>query len=121
MKIDFIKIPIILVALVITIPIGIEAIVWGNLATTIISFFINTYYPKKFFGYGALEQIADYRYIIVSLVLMAVAVMIILRLIDNPWGQLIGGGVVGIAVYTTACYIFKLVSFDMIKDLLNRE
>lgn len=120
MKIDFIKTPMAIIALAITIPIGVEAVVWGNLATTVISFFVNTYYPKKIFGYGALEQIKDYKYIIISLILMSGAVLLFVGFVSNPWIQLLCGCLIGAAVYISACFAFKVIDVGMIKNLLKR-
>lgn len=120
MKIDFIKTPMVIIALAITIPIGVEAVVWGNLATTVISFFVNTYYPKKIFGYGALEQIKDYKYIIISLLLMSGVVLLFVGFVSNPWIQLLCGCLIGVVVYISACLAFKVIDTEMIKNLLKR-
>ncbi|MDR2408560.1 MAG: lipopolysaccharide biosynthesis protein, partial [Bacteroidales bacterium] len=67
LKADLMKLPILVIAMIITIPISIKAIVIGTLVYTFISFFINAYYPGKLFGYGAVAQIKDsYKFVISS-------------------------------------------------------
>lgn len=120
MKVDLIKVPMVLVVLALTIPMGLEAIVIGNLITSFISFFVNAYYPGKLFGYGAWKQIKDYKKLFFSLLLMIGGVEIVLNLVDDVWWQLICGGVVGIAIYIVSCLILKVVSYkDFIKCRLK--
>lgn len=121
MKIDLSKIPLILLMLVITIPISVKAIVIGNFIITFICFFINTYYPGKLYGYGAWEQIKDWRYIFISLIIMAVCVMLYLHFIDNVWLQFIGGGIVGCFTYVICCIKFDMLNPLVLKSLLNRQ
>lgn len=116
MKIDLSKIPLILVILSITIPISVEAIVIGNLFSTLICFFINTYYPGKLFGYGAWEQIKDWKYIFLSLLIMTSIVLIYLHFIDNIWLQFIGGGIIGCGAYIACCLKFKMIDWGAIKS-----
>ena len=116
MKIDLSKIPLILVILAITIPISVEAIVIGNLFNTFICFFINTYYPGKLFGYGAWEQIKDWKYIFLSLLIMTSIVLIYLHFIDNIWLQFIGGGIIGCVAYIACCLKFKMIDWGTIKS-----
>lgn len=111
MKMELSKAPIALVTLAVTIPMGVEAIVIGNLVTAFASFFINSYYPGKLFGHGAWKQIKDYKMLLFSLLLMIGGVKIVLNLFDDAWWQLICGGMVGIAIYIASCLIFKIVSY----------
>lgn len=120
MKIDLLKIPIVLIVLLITIPISVEAIVIGNLFNTIICFFINTYYPGKMFGYGAWEQIKDWKYIFISLLIMSLIVLLYLQLFNNVWIQFIGGGIIGCLTYVFCCLKFKLINMDLVKRLIDR-
>ncbi|MBQ4677643.1 lipopolysaccharide biosynthesis protein [Aeromonas hydrophila] len=70
LKIDLSKLPMMLSALFITIPYGIEGIAWGMVVTSLISFFINAYYPGKLFGFGAISQLNGNIKIIIATALM---------------------------------------------------
>lgn len=109
MKIDFSKAPLLLITLAITIPISVEAIVWGQLFNSFICFFINAYLPGKMFGYGAFQQIKDWKYIILSLLIMSASLLIFIHIVDNSWIQLIVGGLGGIAIYLSCCLTFGII------------
>ena len=113
MKLDFSKLPLILLTFAITIPISVEAIVIGDFISTFLCFFINAYLPGRMFGYGAWEQIKDWRYIILSIVIMAGAVNLILYFMTNVWLQLIVGGLVGMLVYIGCCLMFNVINDNM--------
>lgn len=120
MKVDLSKIPLILIVLAITIPISVEAMVWGSLFNTFVCFFINTYYPGKLFGYGAWQQIKDWKYIFLSLLIMAVVVILYLQCIDNVWIQFIGGGIIGCLTYIACCFKFKVIDWATIQSFRKR-
>lgn len=120
MKVDLSKIPLILIVLAITIPISVKAIVLGSLFNTFVCFFINTYYPGKLFGYGAWKQIKDWKYIFLSLIIMAVVVILYLQIVSNAWVQFIGGGIIGILTYIACCFKLKLLDWSTIKSFRKR-
>lgn len=121
MKTDLSKLPMNLLMLAITIPIGVEAICIGMLCTSWIAFFINAYYSGKLLGYGGLQQLKDWRYIIASVLLMALAVALITYFIHNVWLQLIVGGIVGMSTYIVCCFQFKVIDVDMLRMLINKK
>lgn len=114
MKLDFAKIPLDILILVITIPIGVKAIVIGTFINSFICFFVNAYLPGRIFGYGGLRQLSDWRYIILSILIMTSAVWIFLSFVSNVWLQLICGGLLGLIVYVGCCFAFKVVDEDML-------
>lgn len=121
MKTDLSKTPLILIMLAITIPISVKAIVIGTLVNTIICFFINTYYPGKLLGYGALQQILDYKKIGIALLLMIAAAYGVMQLFTTPILQFVIGGVAGVGVYVLACYIFKIVDMQELMSFIKRK
>lgn len=121
MKLDFSKAPLTILALVITIPLGVEAICIGQFFTSFICFFINAYLPGKLFGYGAWQQIKDWRYILLSLVLMALPVSLCLYIFDNAWLQLFVGGSLGIAAYLACCFKLGVINDEMIEFVKSKK
>lgn len=119
MKLDMSKIPLSILVLVITIPLGTEAIVIGNLVSTFICFFINGYLPGKMFGYGPIKQLKDWKYIIVSLINMTLVVWLVGYLIHNSWLYLVIGGIVGLAIYAGSCMVFYKINFKQLMALKN--
>lgn len=121
MKLDFSKAPLIILCLVITIPLGVKAVCIGSFVTSFICFFINAYLPGKIFGYGAWQQIKDWKFIFLSLAVMAMAVLAIMYCINNIWMQLIIGGVLGTASYLGCCYLFGVIDNEMIQIIKTRR
>lgn len=121
MKLDFSKAPLIILCLVITIPLGVKAVCIGSFVTSFICFFINAYLPGKIFDYGAWQQIKDWKFIFLSLAVMAMAVLAIMYCINNIWMQLIIGGVLGTASYLGCCYLFGVIDNEMIQIIKTRR
>lgn len=117
MKLDFSKAPLILIVLAITIPISVEAITIGSFITSFLCFFINAYLPGRILGYDAIKMICDWRYIFLSIGIMILAVFAYLYFVTNVWLQLLGGGLIGIAVYFSCCFKFKIIDDDMLRML----
>ena len=112
LRVDLSKIPIDIFFLVITIPLGIKAIVIGNLISTIICFFINAYYPGKILNYGPIKQLKDFIRIFISIGVMSIFVILIRTHIDNVSLQLLLGSILGITIYIICCKIFNIISFS---------
>ena len=117
MKLDFSKAPLTIIILAITIPISVDAIVIGSFVDSFLCFFINAYLPGRMFGYGAWQQLKDWKYIILSILLMSVAVYLFMLVVQNVWLQLFIGGTIGIVVYSACCYFFKVIDDDMLRLL----
>ncbi len=115
MKLDFSKAPLIILTLVITIPISVEAICIGNFITSFLCFFINAYLPGRMFGYGAWQQIKDWKFIILSMVIMTALVLFFTSFVSNIWLQLFVGGFIGIISYLSCCFLFGVID----KEILN--
>ena len=121
MKLDFSKAPLIILCLVITIPLGVRAVCIGSFVTSFICFFINAYLPGKMFGYGAWQQIKDWKFIFLSLAVMAMVVLAIMYCINNIWMQLIIGGLLGTASYLGCCCLFGVIDNEMIQIIKTRR
>lgn len=121
MKLDFAKSPLIILSLVITIPIGVEAICIGSFVVSFICFFINAFLPGRLFGYGAWQQIKDWKYIILSLAIMTIIVSTFLFFVKNIWLQLFCGGIIGIVSYISSCYLLGVINSDMIQMVKRKK
>lgn len=121
LKLDLSKAPLIILCLAITIPLGVEAVCIGSFVNAFICFFINAYLPGRMFGYGAWQQIKDWKFIFLSLTVMTVVVLAIMYYINNIWMQLIFGGLLGTASYLGCCFLFGVIDDEMIQIIKNRK
>jgi hypothetical protein len=98
----------------------VKAIAIGLFITAYIAFFINSYYSGKLINYGAFKQIYDWRYIILSVIIMALGVLFYLRFVSSPWLQLIGGGILGGCIYFFCCMAFKIIDADILRMMKSK-
>ena len=120
MKVDFSKVPIKLIILIITIPISVEAIVIGFFITCVICFVINAYMPGKIFGYGVWKQLKDWRLVFLSVAIMSIVVWLYTLLIVNKYALLIGGMVIGALVYLGCCLLFKMIDESILNTVKEK-
>ncbi len=100
-----------IVALVITLPWGIEGILWGCIVLSFTGYGINTWYTARMIHYSLREQIQD----ILPYLLVAGAmgsIVCALQYLTIPWIELLLLQVaVGLAVYLLLCILFRPSAF----------
>lgn len=120
LKVDLSKLPITVVAMVITIPLGVKAMIIGHVVTSTISFFINAYLPGKFYGYGPLQQLKDMLPFFVATIGMSISVIGVSYLISNLLIQLFLGSLIGIVTYLFVCWLLKLEELKELRELVMK-
>ncbi len=119
LKVDLSKLPLIVIALIVTIPLGVKAMVIGNVITSILSFFINAYLPGKLLGYGAFSQIKDILPILFATFLMAFFVFSVTYFLNTLWLKLFLGLIVGGSIYYSIAYMLKIEEVNEVKVLIS--
>jgi teichuronic acid exporter len=120
LKVDLSKLPLTVLAMIITIPLGLKAIIIGHVVTSALSFIINAYLPGKFYGYGAIKQLKDMVPFFIAAFGMAILVFAITCFVDNLLLQLFFGVVLGVTIYLLISYLLKLEELsDACKILLS--
>jgi O-antigen/teichoic acid export membrane protein len=114
--IDLIKLPLTIVALIITYKHGILALVIGQSITIFLSYIINTYYSEKLIGYGLLKQIKDMFPRILATMIMSCVLIIFIFFNLNDFVRIILSITVGLITYLGVSYLFKL---DEVIDLYS--
>lgn len=114
LKQQYAKITIRVVFLVIALNYGIIYIALAELLSTIIHFFINTYYPGKIMKYGALKQIKEVSPIVLASVLMVGILYILGLLINNDFYQLLISPVIAILSYLFFLKLFKIEELQLL-------
>ena len=111
LKIDFIKIPFILITMVITFPISLNAIVIGKAVTAFIYFYINSFLIGKMYGFGGFKQLTcSWKYII-SAILMGFVVVSLDNMIGSGILSLIFGVLGGAIIYMILLFILQDIEF----------
>ncbi|HEI8865692.1 lipopolysaccharide biosynthesis protein [Serratia sp. AKBS12] len=116
LKVDLSKLPITVGALLITAPFGLTAVVVGNFVVSLICFFINAYYPGKWYGHGAWQQIKSMLPMMLATLIMSAALWFIR--IDNGIYEIIVKVFVGAIVYYCASIFLKIDSCHEVNKII---
>ena len=119
------KLPIIVLNMIITIPLGIKYVAIGQTIGTTIAYFLYAYFPGKKFGYGAIKQIKDCYKTIIAATCMYLAVYALNTLVfaasDRYFVQLIAGGLLGMGIYVGCHILLKTKEVDEIVSLVKEK
>jgi hypothetical protein len=118
LKVHLSKAPLVLAAVAITFPMGVKAMVIGQVIVSFISFFFNAYMSGKLYRYGAFSQIRDVWPMIVASAITAFFTYLSISITDFSILKLIFGGITFIISYLGICFLLKLQELDEIKNLL---
>jgi O-antigen/teichoic acid export membrane protein len=120
LKVDLSKLPLVLGTMAITVPLGINVVVIGNFFTSVVSFFINAYYPGKMFGYGPFRQIKEMKYVILSTLIMAICVLSVTYWLRGDLLRILVGSSFGIISFLLSAYLFKIEELNEVKKMASQ-
>lgn len=119
LKIDLIKLPMTLLAILVSVQFGIEAVAFAMFATSFISYFINAYYPGKFYSFGPIEQIkATWRIILAGIIMVAATVLFSS---ENDVVELLGKMLIGGISYIGSCALLREPTFYQLLNMLKQR
>ena len=111
-RLEVLKKVLVVIAIGVTYRWGIIAMIYGQIATSCLAYFLNSYYTGKMLDYPITEQIQD---LIPSLALAGIMGLGVYALkytpIVNQSALLSVQIMTGIALYAVLCYIFRISSF----------
>ena len=93
--------------LIITVPMGLVAMCYGKVLSSLISIIWNTYYTNKLIGYGFFSQMKDLLPILAHSLIMGGIVLLVVHFLPSLWLKLLGGILSGMIYYTVGAYIMK--------------
>ncbi len=96
---------------------GVIAIAWAQVATSIIAYFVNTYYTKVFLSYSGLKQLGDLAANFISVLPMAISLYFLTNLMQEAsyCVKLISASVLGGLIYLVTC---RLLCSEIINEFL---
>ena len=122
LKLEVIKKILGVIMLCITLPLGLVAMCWGMLGTSIIALVINTYYTGQLIHLGFLSQMRDlFPILILSLVVGGVVYLTISSLTLSPWLLLCIGVAEGIVLYILLAKILRFPEFTELIQIIRRK
>lgn len=112
LRLEILKKVLIIINIAVTWRWGISAMIYGMIAMSIISYYLNSYYIGLLIGYPIREQFHDLISYLIMAVLMAVAVYVAgLLPFPNHWSMLLVQIITGIVIYGCLCRLFRPMAF----------
>ena len=97
---------------------GIMAMIYGQIATSVIAYYMNSYYTGKLLFYPASEQIKDFIPVLFLASLMGIGVYLAKYLpLENNIALLLSQVFIGIILYIALCRITNISSFVEIRSI----
>lgn len=125
LKLEIIKKILGICILCISVPLGIVAMCYFSIISSIISLIINTYYTGKLIHVGFFKQMRDIAPTLLLSMVMWVIVLTVIHFIPNIYFQLVIGIIVGAAIYLAGSYLLKYPELKevlvMYKDIKNKK
>ncbi|MBR3496877.1 MAG: lipopolysaccharide biosynthesis protein [Prevotella sp.] len=125
LKLEIIKKILGIIILCVSIPLGIVAMCYFSILSSLISLFINTYYTGKLINVGFLKQMRDITPTLLLSMIMFAAVSIFVHIVNNIYIQLVVGILLGATIYLGCSYLLKFQELKevlvMYKDIKNRN
>lgn len=120
MKLYFVTSPLSLIAIIISIPFGVEAMAWAAFAGAFFCYTIEASVIGSIFGYTIFMQMKDWSKIFMSLVIMVVTIWLSTYWLTGLWEQLLIGGLLGGIVYIACCKFFNLIDEDLKNIIMSK-
>lgn len=120
LRIEIIKKVISVIILCIAVPMGIMALCYSRILSSIISLIINTYYTGKLINLGFIHQMKDLAPTIIISIGMWTSIMLTNTLTDNLPLQMIIGISTGSSFYIIMSYIFNRKDFFSFVSLIQK-
>lgn len=122
LKLEVVKKIIITITLLITMRFGVIGIVWGQVFTSVVAFFINTYFTGKFINYTTWYQTRDLLPTIIASGSIAVLVFYIDEIFFiqvRDLYRIIFNSLIFVMLYFSVVFLFKFKEIDYIKKLIT--
>lgn len=109
------------VVLCVTIPMGLLAMCYGMIVTSLLALVINTYYTGKLIQIGFIKQMRDLSPALFYSFSMSIVVYFVIHFLDQQVMQLIIGITVGVAYYFLITYLTKSQDLHEFLLLIKRK
>ena len=109
------------IVLCITVPMGIVAMCYGSVISSLLCLIYNTYYTQKLIGYGYAAQMKDLLHILVHSLVMGAGVWCIVQVFDSLWLQLVVGILSGVVYYIAGAHFLRFEELDEVISLVRKK
>lgn len=103
--------------LCVTVPLGLEAMCYGGIVSSIICLIINTHYTGKLLQLGITKQFSDFGHILLLSMVMFAACRIVANTMGNGLDGLLSSILTGIVVYVGGAILFRFKEIHLLLSL----
>lgn len=121
LKLEVIKKIVTTIILFITVPLGIEAMIIGQIISSYIALIINTYFTKKIIDYGFIDQMSDLIKVLLLSFAMGLIIYYSISFFNLDSIKLIFGFSVGTIFYLGTAWFFNLGEIRSLPSFLNQK
>lgn len=100
-----------------TVPIGLKAMCYGSICTSIIALLINTHYTGKLLNLGFIAQMKDLWPSLLLSVVMFVACKLLSTTMGDGIVSLIASATTGVVIYIGGAHLFRFKEFALLKNI----
>lgn len=109
------------IILCVTIPMGLYAMCYGRIVSSILCLALNTFYTGKLIHLGFFYQMKDLLFSLINSMLMGGLVYLSILYLPNIWLQLVLGILIGAVYYIFSAYLFKPMEWKELVLILKRK
>jgi len=120
LKLEVAKKILVTIVLVISIPLGIKAIIIGQIITSYIALMLNTHFTKRMIDYGFLQQMKDLFKVLILSFSMGIIIHFTIMLINLDMLKLITGFAVGILFFVSIAWLFNIGEIRLLPDFIRQ-
>lgn len=121
LRLEIIKKAIGVAILLLSIPMGLLAMCWGLVATSLLCLGVNTYYTGKLIGTGFIRQARDVAPSLMATLAMGMFVHIFIGYFDSASLRLGIGILAGIVFYVAITFFFKFPEWDYLRTFVQPD
>lgn len=121
-KLEILKKILVTISIVTTYRWGIEAMLWGQIVTSFLAYYLNAYYTGKLLNYSLFEQIRDLAPYFIASFTMGALVFLFEKIVDINFSMLLFCQVViGVISYFIICSIMRLEQFVEVRNVFYKK
>ena len=98
--------------------VGIIPMLYANLVTTAISYYLNSYYSGKYLGYSSWMQLKDISQSYLIAIIICISVYFLKYLPVSYWYVLPLQIIIGVVVFVLLCHLLKPSEFEDLKSMV---
>jgi teichuronic acid exporter len=125
LKLEIIKKIMIVVIIAMSIPYGIYGLLYGGIITSVLAFFINTYYSGKFINYTSWHQIIDVLPILTLASISGATVYLMDKYLSqqliSDFIRLVIGTAIGTLIFLLLSKIFRLTAINELINIIKKK